>query len=90
MIIGNLVVLLLFAGGAIAIWQLRPHYLNTDEVAQQIADEIGASVDCPSEVKREAGETFTCTATYPNDREQTIEVRVRNDDGRYEWQPVRK
>lgn len=89
-IIGNLVVLVLFVGGAIAIWQLRPRYLDTDEVAKKIADELGASVDCPSQAKREEGETFTCTATFPGDRQQTVRVKVVDDSGKYEWTPLRR
>jgi len=37
-------------------------------------------VDCPSGVKVEAGETFTCTVDLPKGEEATATLKIRNSD----------
>jgi len=37
-------------------------------------------VDCPSGVKVEAGETFTCTVELPKGEEATATLKIRNSD----------
>jgi len=38
------------------------------------------AVDCPSGVKVEAGETFTCTVDLPKGEEATATLKIRNSD----------
>jgi Domain of unknown function (DUF4333) len=37
-------------------------------------------VDCPSDVKVEAGKTFTCTVDFPKGEEATATLKIRNSD----------
>jgi uncharacterized protein DUF4333 len=37
-------------------------------------------VDCPSEVKVDAGKSFTCTVDLPNGKEATATLKIRNSD----------
>jgi hypothetical protein len=38
------------------------------------------TVDCPSDVKVEAGKTFTCTVDFPKANEATATLKIRNSD----------
>jgi hypothetical protein len=38
------------------------------------------SVDCPSDVKVEAGRTFTCTVDYAGGKRATATLKIRNED----------
>jgi hypothetical protein len=37
-------------------------------------------VDCPADVKVEAGKTFTCTVDFPKGNEATATLKIRNSD----------
>jgi hypothetical protein len=38
------------------------------------------SVDCPSDQKVEAGQTFTCTVIFSDDKEATATLKILNED----------
>jgi hypothetical protein len=38
------------------------------------------SVDCPSDQKLEAGKTFTCTVVYPDGKQATATLKIRNEE----------
>jgi hypothetical protein len=38
------------------------------------------AVDCPSEQKVEPGETFTCTVSFSNGKQETATLKIRNKD----------
>lgn len=66
--------------------------LDTDGLEGQLQAKIEAetdstitSVDCPGDVKVEAGGTFECTAQEGSGATFTIEVTQTNDQGDVSW-----
>jgi hypothetical protein len=59
----------------------------SDQVRQQIGTEV-TSVDCPSDIKVEAGGTFECDATERSGATFTIRVVQTDDDGHVTWDIV--
>ena len=54
------------------------------QIAQIIESQVGvtvSSVDCPENVKPQAGNVFTCTATAPDGTAAEITVAQRDDKG---------
>jgi hypothetical protein len=61
-----------------------------ETLTRQVEDEIGEdnlTVDCPSDVKVEAGNVFTCDVTGDG-AVATLEVTQRDDGGHVEWRFV--
>ena len=60
-----------------------------DKVSDGVAKQTGAkikSVDCPSDVKAEKGNTFTCDVTAANGQKAKVTITQTDSDGnvRYE------
>jgi hypothetical protein len=70
------------AGGNLDIGGLE------EEIASGIEDQTGTAVtvDCPDEVKIEAGNTFDCTATDESGTTGTVRVTQKDDEGNVEWE----
>jgi hypothetical protein len=66
--------------------------LNTDkletEVENGIQDQVGVAVtvDCPTDVKIEKGNEFTCTATDDQGSSRTVNVVQEDDEGNINWE----
>ncbi len=57
----------------------------------QLEDQLqtsGVTVNCPGDVKAEAGSTFECTGTLPNGDTITIRVTQKDDNGNVTWKVV--
>ena len=69
--------------------------LDTEGLQTQIADQLntqldttGIKVECPDDVKAEAGNEFQCTGTVPDVGTVTINVKQTDDDGHVTWELV--
>jgi type III secretory pathway lipoprotein EscJ len=69
--------------------------LKIDELETELANQMnsqlqttGITVDCPNDVKAEAGATFPCTASLPNGDTVAIEVTQKDDNGNVSWKVV--
>jgi hypothetical protein len=69
--------------------------LKIDQLEPQLANQLdtqlettGVTVDCPSDVKAEAGATFECTATLSNGDTIVLEVTQKDDNGNVSWKVV--
>lgn len=52
-------------------------------IEQNLEDSVGqkvASVDCPSGVEVEPGETFACTVSLAGGKEETATLKILNED----------
>lgn len=58
-----------------------------DEIAKSIQEQTGesATVQCPSPVKQEQGNSFDCTATFADGQTGTITVSQTDNDGNITW-----
>jgi hypothetical protein len=57
---------------------------KTEETIQanlekSVSEKIKA-VECPSDLKVEADKTFTCTVVYPNGKQATATLKIRNKE----------
>lgn len=66
--------------------------VNTEEGEKQISagltEQLGGkvTVDCPEDVKAEAGKTFDCEATSAEGETATVVVTQKDDDGNISWE----
>lgn len=67
--------------------------LDTDGLESQLksqfeeqTDSVLASVECPNDVKAEAGGTFECTAEDESGATFTLTITQVNDQGRVDWE----
>lgn len=67
--------------------------LDTDraegEIARGISQQTGAqgvTVQCPADVKIEAGQEFECQAQASKGQRATVKVRQKDDKGNLSWQ----
>lgn len=67
--------------------------LDTDraesEIARGISQQTGAkgvTVQCPDNVKIEAGQEFECQARASNGQRAPVKVRQKDDEGNLSWQ----
>jgi Domain of unknown function (DUF4333) len=67
--------------------------LDTAGLQTQIADQLntkldteGITVECPDDVKAEAGSEFDCTGTVPDSGTLTIHVKQTDDEGHVTWE----
>jgi hypothetical protein len=51
-------------------------------------DVTGITVDCPDDIKAEAGGEFDCTGTVPDAGTLTIHVKQSDDEGHVTWKVV--
>jgi Domain of unknown function (DUF4333) len=83
---------LVLAGGGAALWLTRPHYVDTAAVGRTVGAELSTRlgqrvlVRCDGSPRRQAGETFRCTATDATGTRRTVTVTLLDDAGRYRWQ----
>jgi Domain of unknown function (DUF4333) len=89
---GGAIVAVVLAGGGVALWMTRPHYVDTAAVSAQLARDLSArlgapvTVRCPGTPRRRAGETFGCGVTDAHGTRQTVLVTIVDGSGRYRWQ----
>ncbi len=90
-LVGAVVVLTVLTAGGIALWQTRPHYLDSAAVQRQIADRLAVrlagpvAVRCPGDQRQRAGVTFRCTATDNAGGRRAVTVTVVDNSGKYTW-----
>lgn len=58
--------------------------LATELSADAGVDPDGVSVSCPDDEEADEGNEFECALTAPEGDELTVEVRITDEDGRFE------
>ena len=53
---------------------------------EEQTEATGVSVDCPSDVPLEEGDTFTCTATSDDGDEAEVQVTQTDAEGNIRWE----
>jgi hypothetical protein len=91
-LVGGIIVVLVLVVGGLVVWRHAPRKIDPGPVETEISTQLGRQlsqqvrVDCPDDVTRRAGATFTCTATDAAGDDRTVEVTVTGSDGSYRWQ----
>jgi hypothetical protein len=91
-LVGAIVLVLVLVVGGVVVWRHAPRTVDPRPVESEIGAQLTqrlsqqVRVDCPQDVTRRGGTTFTCTATDAAGDERTVEVTITGDDGAYRWQ----